>query len=100
MADKIRVNTKSLGTTRDNVRDQIRKIREEIKYLEEDVIQLNGMWEGPAHEAFNTAFLADVRTLSSQCGVLDGIVSYETNAVKEYDACENKVASLVAGIRV
>ncbi len=100
MADKIRVNTGSLTVTRDTVNRQVGNINNQISELNGDIAKLDSMWEGEAHEAFHSAFLADVFQLQKLCKSLESIVSYESNAIKEYNQCEQQVAALIAGINV
>ena len=100
MADRVRVNTSSLSRTRESVSSQVNKIRTQITALYQDVDQLNGMWEGDAHAVFDAKFKADIRYLESLMKSLDGIVSFETNAEKEYNTCESKVGSLISDIQI
>lgn len=100
MANKIKVNTGSLNHTKTNVSNQIKQIRNQVTALYSDIALLDSMWEGEAHNAFHANFISDVRKLENLCKSLDGIVSYEDNAVKEYNSCEKKVADLIGGIRV
>lgn len=100
MADKIRVNTKSLDATKSNVSRQIKEIRRQIGLLYDDVKTLNGMWEGDAHDTFSNEFMADIRKLENLCGRLDDIVSYEDNAINEYQKCESKVSELISSISI
>lgn len=100
MADKIKVNTGSLKTTKGNVSAQIEKIREQIRTMYGEISALNNMWEGPAHDTFDQTFRKDVAKLEALCTSLDGIVRYEENAITEYEKCEKNVASLIAQLKV
>ena len=100
MADKIKVNTVSLNTTKTNVSSQIKQIRSQIQALRADIALLDTMWEGEAHNTFHREFISDVVKLENLCKSLDGIVSYEGNAVTEYNRCEQKVAELIGSIKV
>ncbi len=100
MADKIRVNTGSLDHTKENVANQIRQIRSQISSMRSNVQAMNAMWEGEAHTTFNAHFLSDINKLEQLCGMLDGIVNYEGNAVTEYNRCEKEVGAIVDSIRV
>ena len=81
MADKIRINTNSLARN-------------------SSLRTLSTMWEGDAHNTFHTEFQTDVRRLETLVTNLKGIVTFESNAEKEYNNCEKQVSSLVSSIRV
>ncbi len=100
MADKIRVNTGSLNTTRNNVSNQVKQIRAQVQAMRGALASLNSMWEGDAHAEFDSQVKADVTRLENLCKSLDGIVSYESNAITEYNNCERKVSELIASIKV
>lgn len=61
---------------------------------------LNSMWSGEAHDAFIQSAESDIQFLTSVCDSIQGIINYEGNAVKEYNECEQRVADLIAQIRV
>lgn len=100
MADKIRVNTVSLTRTREEVINKLEDINRQIETLYQELQALGGMWEGAAHQVYQNDFNSELRSLQNLCNDLKGIASYEGNAITEYNNCENKVASLVAGIKV
>ncbi|MCR4691228.1 MAG: WXG100 family type VII secretion target [Lachnospiraceae bacterium] len=100
MADKIKVNTRTLKKDRDDIKKDISVVRKKIDAMRQDVEQLNKMWSGEANAEFNKAFIGDIKKLENLCKMLDDIVNYETTAVTEYDTCENKVEQLVSSISV
>ena len=100
MADKIRINTNSLARTRENINNQLTQLNKEIQTLNSSLRALSTMWEGDAHNTFHTEFQTDVRRLETLVTNLKGIVTFESNAEKEYNNCEKQVSSLVSSIRV
>ena len=100
MTDRIRVNTGNLGRTREQVSSHIRQIKEQITAIYSDLSSLGTMWEGEAHTAFDSEFRKDIKRLENLCKRLDGIVSFEANAITEYERCEKEVASLISAIKV
>lgn len=100
MADRIRVNTGSLGRTREQVSSHIRQIKEQITAIYSDLSSLGTMWEGEAHSTFDSEFRKDVRRLENLCRDLDRIVSYEDHAIAEYERCEKDAARLIDAVRV
>lgn len=98
--DKIRINTGSLRNTEKTVHGSLTSIQNKISKMKDDIAQMNAMWSGQAHDAFNTAFLADAEALGNLVNSMMGIARFEDNAAAEYDRCESSVHSLVAAIRV
>jgi hypothetical protein len=58
------------------------------------------MWEGDAHQAFAQQVSQDIDLLNAACDCISGIIGYESNAVTEYNKCEQKVSELVAQIKI
>ena len=100
MTDRVRINTGNLGRTMENVSTRIKQIRGQITAMYGEISALNAMWEGEAHTAFDSEFRKDIKRLENLCKRLDGIVSFEANAITEYERCEKEVASLISAIKV
>ena len=98
--DKIRINTGSLRNTEKNVQSLLADIQNKITNMTNDIAQMNAMWSGPAHTAFNASFLQDVNELRSLVDSIRGVAEFEGRAASEYDKCEVSVQSLVSAIRV
>ena len=99
-ANIIRVNTNRLHNDAEQVNACINNMKSEMKKLKESSAQLDAMWDGPSSEAFKAAFADDLAALNTILGNLQKIYSYENTAKTKYEACENKVSSFVASIRV
>lgn len=100
MADKIKINTKTLANDTTSIQTYIKQIEGKIEKMETDVTDMNKMWSGTANEEFNQAFEKDMKALKEICKSLKEIVEYETTAKTEYNTCENKVSSLIAEISI
>ena len=100
MADLIKVNTSRLDADLREIGDRIREIRKLVGDLQDHNRVLDGMWDGPASEAFKTSFAADIKALEEVIKMLDGINRYEDNAKNKYNQCEQKVGDLVSQIHV
>ena len=98
--EKIAVNTTVLSRNRDEISNQLRVITDKMQRMQDEVAQLNNMWTGVASEAFNRAFNNDIKFLLSISKQMQNIIDYETNAVTEYDNCEQKISQLIQEIRV
>ncbi|MCD7884784.1 MAG: WXG100 family type VII secretion target [Lachnospiraceae bacterium] len=97
---KIRVNTGSLSKTQKEVQAKLDKIRSDMDKISEDMATLNSMWTGDAHETFVQSVTEDLGLLTEVCTALQNIISFEGNAVTEYDKCEQQVADIIAQIRI
>lgn len=100
MADLIKVNTNRLDTDAREFGDYIKAIIRKIADLRSHNATLDGMWDGPASEAFKMNFEADIKALEQMVKTLEGINRYEDNAKTKYNNCEQKVGDLVNQIRV
>lgn len=99
-ANKIRINTNSLDKTRKELQAKLDKIRKDIDQINNDMGTLNSMWEGDAHQTFQQRVTEDLQFLSEACDGIQNIINYESNAVTEYNKCEQQVSDLVAQIRI
>lgn len=100
MGKKIRINTGSLNSTKRDLQDKLTKIKNDMAQISEDMGALNSMWEGDAHQSFQERVNADIEYLTGVCDGIQNIINYESNAVTEYDKCEQQVSDLIAQIRI
>lgn len=100
MAEKIRINTKSLQNDTESIRKYLKQVEKRIADMQKDVADMNKMWSGSANKAFNKAFQDDINAMKELCNSIQGIISYQTTAKQEYNNCENKVSSLISSISV
>ena len=100
MAEKIKVNTKTLGNDTESVQKHLSQVLKRIEEMQGDVSDMNQMWAGSANSLFNKAFNDDIKLLAELCKSLQEIVTYESNATTEYDKCENKIDSLISSMNV
>lgn len=97
---KIRINTGSLDQTRRELQAKLDKIKKDIEQISDDMNTLNSMWTGDAHQAFQQSVTADIQFLEGACDGIQSIIRYESNAVTEYNKCEQQVADIIAQIRI
>ena len=99
MANKIQVNTQSLGSDANTMNTALTAIRNSMKSVFEAVSELDRMWDGPANEAFNAEFKKDKETMDKQCTSVEKLIECMNSAKKDYEKCENQVQSAVSAIR-
>ena len=97
---KIRVNTNSLKATQDKIKDGLAGIKTDLSVIAEHMAELNALWTGEAHDTFVSEINSDITFLQSVCDVIQSVISYEGNAVTEYEKCENQVSELIAQIHI
>ncbi|MBR3200974.1 MAG: WXG100 family type VII secretion target [Mogibacterium sp.] len=100
MADLIKVNTNRLDTDLKEFGDHIKAIQKAITDLRNHNRVLDGMWDGPASEAFKINFESDIKAMEEVVKTLEGINRFEENARTKYNNCESKVGDLVNQIHV
>ncbi len=100
MANRIKVNTRKLGTDAETVRMCISNMKKQITQLQQQVSQLDSMWDGQSSEAFKKAVHDDIKSLDVIFSNLEKIYKYEAEAKKSYESCEKKVGSAVTNIKV
>lgn len=100
MAEKIKVNTKTLQKDTSSIQKDLNRVLKKIEAMQNNVTAMNKMWTGEANAAFNKAFNDDIKVLQNLCEAIQEIISYETTAKTEYDKCETKVASLISSMNV
>ena len=97
---KIKINTNSLNQTRKEIQARLDGIKKGMEQISDGMSTLNSMWTGEAHNAFEQKVNEDIVFLTSVCDSIQSIINYESNAVVEYNKCEQQVSELVAQIRV
>ncbi len=95
MTQKIRADTRRLRKMKTENAGRIRRIKGQTERMKNTMRELDGIWEGDAHTAFQKQFALRLGELESLCGKLDGIVKEEEYAAAEYDRCRKKAAGLV-----
>jgi len=100
MAAKIKVNTGSLDQTRKEIEDRLNQTKKSIEEISQAMSTLNSMWEGEVHTAFAKEIAEDIQQLQNMCDGVQDIIRYESNAVTEYNKCEQQVGEIISQIRI
>lgn len=98
--DYIKMNTSRLKGDAESIAGLLQGIKTELENMKQSVTQLDSMWDGPGSEAFKKVFWDDMNAMTELLKNLDSMHSYEVNAKTKYESCENKVGTIVAGIRI
>ena len=100
MADYIEVDTEAVGRDRQTIQSELKQIQIGMNQLKDEMVNLGGMWEGPAHNAFMTQFYADYELIQEFAGQIEAYIEAMEYAEKEYQKCEREVRQAIASIRV
>ena len=100
MADKIRIHTDWLGTDADRIYGYMENIVKEMADMKQSVAALEHMWEGLGKEAFHKAFWDDMNAVDQAVKSLKELYDYDTNAKKQYENCNRKIAAMISDIKV
>lgn len=68
--------------------------------LRDKMMEVNGMWEGPAKEAFHAQFKEDCAELINLCKQIRDVLESMEDAAKEYDSCDGSVKSIIDSIHI
>jgi WXG100 family type VII secretion target len=98
--NEIKINTARLGTDAAQVISLINDMDNRIKNMKAHIDQLNGMWDGPAKQAFVQVFEDDRAAAEDVIKELKSLHGFETQAKEKYDKCEQQVAALVDAIKI
>lgn len=95
---KIEIDTNRLGQTVQDMTELLASVRNQSDLIYQDVMELDGMWDGRANMAFNRQFLQDRARLGEICNDLKLYAQKMDMAREEYEVCENAVADIVNAI--
>lgn len=98
--DYIKMNTSRLNGDAQSIAGLLQGIKTQLEQMKQSVNQLDSMWDGPGSEAFKKVFQDDMSAMAELLKNLESMHSYEVNAKTKYESCENKVGTIVAGIRI
>lgn len=100
MAERIEIETRSLGRDRETIQSHTEGLRNRIQSMAEQMESLCSMWEGPAKESFIAQFQSDYEFMQEFLKEMDKYVQAMNFAENEYDKCESDVAQVIAAIRI
>lgn len=98
--DYLRVNTAALTSDVNDLRELMAQIKNNLDRAYISVATLDGMWDGPANDTFNTQFSNDHQEFLSLCNGIDGLFLDMLDAAKKYDGCENEIYSTISSLNI
>ena len=100
MADIIEINLSSLDSDIEAMTEELGLLRGDMNKAYESVSELDSMWNGPANDAFNKAFVDDKAAMDELCTTIQSLIDFMVNAAKEYRTCESNVSAEIDAIKI
>lgn len=100
MGNYFKVNTGSLSADTGRIQESVKSVKDLKEKIADNVQSMSTMWEGTAHQRFQTQYAKDDQSIKELCDILDELVDCLIYARKEYDNCEDSVGDIVRSIRV
>ncbi len=96
----IEVNTGTLKNDVSSIEEELQGAAKGAERLETVLTQLEGMWDGPAKQAFAAAVRDDLGRLRELVKAMQTLTEKTGEAREEYDKCEIAVEQVVSSIKV
>ena len=96
----IEINTGTLKSDTNRMKEQIQKVRNAVNSMNEAVSALNGMWEGSAKNAFNVQYVSDIENMEAVCSEADRMVEGMSTAADKYDSCDSQIKNIINSIKL
>lgn len=100
MGREIAINTTTLSRDIELLQQQLNIVKTDLNKMYNAVRVLDGMWDGPANQAFNNQFNHDRNDMLELCNTIQKIINCMEYAKKEYNTCEADVNNIVASISI
>lgn len=94
------VDTSSLESTIRNMETELENIQQIRTRLYTALEELDGMWEGQAHDVFAIQYTTDQSTLQKMCQTISDAIEGLDAARKEYNSCEQSVKNKISRITI
>lgn len=98
--NRIEINTNALQRDTAEIEDYLNKIQTDKNELVSSMQELNGMWEGSAHDAFINQFNIDMQRIDELTKDIEAYLSTLRNAVGVYNRCEDEIENMVRAINI
>lgn len=100
MADIIETNINAMEQDIKDMRDVLKKIRQDMNGMFDAVIELDNTWSGSAKEAFKKQFLTDKMDFEEICTAVENIIESMENAKNSYRKCEAEIEQEITRIPI
>lgn len=97
---RFEVDTDCLRRNTTELRQYLQILKNAHGELRDKMVEVGGMWEGPAKDALHLQFESDCTEFVDLCKQIDEALECMDNAAKEYDICDERVRSIVDAMKV
>lgn len=97
---KFEVETNQVKAMAESYQETLSQISSGRAKLYEVMAQLDGMWQGQAHNAFAAEYMADTERLGDLLTQLQRVGENISDARISYDTCEQEVKSIIQAIEI
>lgn len=87
-----------LKSSATEIRQYLGVLKEMRTELQDKMIEVSAMWEGPAKEVFHARFQKSCADFITICKQLDEALESVDHAAKEYEVCDERVRGIVDAI--
>ena len=94
------VDTDYLRKSNGELRQYLQTLIHAHDELCDQLLEVSGMWEGPAKDAFHLQFTNDCEEFSDLCRQLEEVFDSIENAATEYDMCDSRVRSVIDALKI
>ncbi len=98
--NEIEMNTNTLAKDIEDLEELLLSLEGQIEEMFQAVKELDGMWSGPAHDAFIEQFQWDYQSSKDMCHILRELIDSLRHAGEEYDKCEQNINSVIGSLRI
>lgn len=97
---EISVNTAALSKDIAQLRALLLQLEKDRQNVNQEIQELNAMWQGPSNQAFNAQFQTDCMSLERLCKTIREMIQALEHAKSEYELCDNQVNGLVNAMKI
>lgn len=98
--NRLEIETRVLQSDIEELKAQLKIMRETGDSMMSEINGLSAMWEGEAKMVFTEQFRRDRESLKEMENVVETLIGNLEKARQRYDSCESSVGSIISSLRV
>lgn len=96
----LKVNTDRMGQDIQSLQERLAQTRSHIVQIHQQMKALDGMWQGPAHDAYQRLFENEEQNMVELCNLFEQMIANLNTVRSNYDSCEQQVYQLVNALQI
>lgn len=97
---KFEVETGQVSMTVTKLQQALDNVSRKREKMFQAIEALNGMWVGPAHDAYLARCTLDNAEVLSVVAEIQEVINAVSTARQSYDSCEQQAVDMIASIRI